>query len=129
MAKIGVNVDMIIQSAGQDGLNDISFTVGDGDLKKTLRALNRVRVKLGARIVTAEDDVAKVAVVGVGMRSHPGVAARMFRVLADHKINIQMISTSEIKISCVIDRDKVDAAVKVLHKEFELEKSKALAKR
>jgi len=122
MAKIGVNVDMIIQSAGQDGLNDISFTVSEGDLAKTLEHLQRVKNKIGAGSVSSEGGAAKVAIVGVGMRSHPGVAAKMFKALADAKINIQMISTSEIKIACIISRDQVDRAVQTLHKTFKLDK-------
>ena len=122
LAKAGVNVDMIIQSQAQDQANDISFTVPESDLKKTLEALAPVKAELGAKELLHESDVAKVAIVGVGMRSHPGVASRMFQALADNAINIQMISTSEIKIACIIRRDKVDSAVKVLHKEFELGK-------
>jgi aspartate kinase len=124
LAKTGVNVDMIIQSEARGGKNDISFTVGEGDLKKAIDVLTPVKAALGAKQLTHEAGVAKVAVVGVGMRSHPGVASRMFKALADNKINIQMISTSEIKIACVISREHVDAAVKVLHKEFELGKAK-----
>lgn len=125
LAKVGVNVDMIIQSAGREGRNDISFTVSAGDLKKAMAALAKVKEELQAREVVREANVAKVAVVGVGMRSHPGVAARMFKALADRNINIQMISTSEIRIACVIGKGRVNAAVKALHKEFELGKKKA----
>ena len=124
LAKTGVNVDMIIQSEAREGKNDISFTVGESDLKKAIDILTPVKNALGAKQLTHESGVAKVAVVGVGMRSHPGVASRMFKALADNKINIQMISTSEIKIACVISRAQVDAAVKVLHKEFALGKKK-----
>jgi aspartate kinase len=128
LAKVSVNVDMIIQATAQNGLNDISFTVPQGDLKKALATLEPVRSELRAKAVLHEAGVGKVAVVGVGMRSHPGVAARMFKALADKKINIQMISTSEIKISCIVAKDQVDAAVKVLHEAFELNK-KAIAKK
>jgi aspartate kinase len=120
LAKVGVNVDMIIQSTAQGGTNDISFTVPAGELNKALTALEPVKAELRAREIQHEAGVGKVAVVGVGMRSHPGVAARMFKTLADNKINIQMISTSEIKISVIVTKDQVDAAVKALHKEFEL---------
>lgn len=120
LAGVGINVDMIIQSAARGGKNDISFTVSQGDLKKTLAALEKVKLKLGAKALLHEANVAKVAVVGVGMRSHPGVAAGMFKALADHHINIQMISTSEIKISCVIEKDQVDKAVRVLSDTFQL---------
>jgi aspartate kinase len=122
LARVGVNVDMIIQSAGTEGLNDISFTVSASDVKKSLSVLSPVRRRLHGRELLHDANVAKVAVVGVGMRSHPGVAGRMFRALARRKINIQMISTSEIKISCVISRDRVNDAVKALHREFELDK-------
>jgi aspartate kinase len=120
LATAGVNVDMIIQSQAVDQTNTISFTVSETDLKKALAALEPVRKALDARDIVHDANVAKVAIVGVGMRSHPGVAARMFQVLADHKINIEMISTSEIKVACIISRDSVDSAVKVLHKEFGL---------
>jgi aspartate kinase len=122
LAKVSVNVDMIIQSTAQGGTNDISFTVPQGDLKKTLAALEPVKASLKAKDVVHEAGVGKVAIVGVGMRSHPGVAARMFKALSDKGINIQMISTSEIKISCIVAKDQVDQAVKVLHDEFELGK-------
>ncbi len=122
LGKAGINVDMIIQSEAIDRKNDISFTVSEGELKKALKALRPVKVALEAKELVAHANVGKVAVVGVGMRSHSGVASKMFQALADAKINIQMISTSEIKISCVISRDHVDEAVKVLHKAFELDK-------
>jgi len=96
--------------------------VSEGDLKKTLKALRPVKIALEAKDLVAHANVGKIAVVGVGMRSHSGVASKMFDTLADEKINIQMISTSEIKISCVISRDHVDQAVKALHKAFELDK-------
>ncbi len=124
LAKVGVNVDMIIQSAAAERKNDISFTMGVSDLKKALPVLEKVRKQLKAYEVTHNPDVAKIAIVGVGMRSHPGVAATMFKALAKNKINIQMISTSEIKISCIIQRAQVDEAVKVLHKAFQLDKKK-----
>jgi aspartate kinase len=122
LGKAGINVDMIIQSEAIDRKNDISFTVSEGELKKALKALRPVKAALEAKDLVAHANVGKVAVVGVGMRSHSGVASKMFQALADAKINIQMISTSEIKISCVITRDHVDEAVKVLHKAFELDK-------
>ena len=122
LGKAGINVDMIIQSEASDKKNDISFTVSEGDVKKALSALRPVKRALEAYDLVANKNVGKVAVVGVGMRSHSGVASKMFQALADAKINIQMISTSEIKISCVISRDHVDQAVKVLHKTFGLDK-------
>jgi len=122
LGKAGINVDMIIQSEASDKKNDISFTVSEGDVKKALSALRPVKKALEAGDLLANKNVGKIAVVGVGMRSHSGVASKMFQALAEEKINIQMISTSEIKISCVISRDCVDQAVKVLHKTFELDK-------
>jgi aspartate kinase len=122
LAKVGVNVDMIIQSAAREKVNDISFTVPHTDVKKALTALNRVKKELGAGDVLADNKVAKVSIVGVGMRSHPGIASRMFKVLADLGINIEMISTSEIKISCIIKQSDINKAVASLHKEFGLNK-------
>lgn len=124
LGKAGVNVDMIIQSEARDGDNDITFTIGEGDLKKALTALDSIQAKVSAKQILQDPSVAKVAVVGVGMRSHPGVASKMFKALADHSINIELISTSEIKISCVISRERVDEAVRVLHKVFGLNKKK-----
>lgn len=120
MAKTGINVDMIVQSAAHGMNNDISFTISRRDLRTALPVLEKIRLKLKAQKVTHDDKVSKVAIVGVGMRSHPGVAARMFKVLAQSRINIEMISTSEIRIACIVKRDKIEKAVKVLHKEFNL---------
>jgi aspartate kinase len=122
LAKENVNVDMIIQSTAREGANDISFTAPKIDLEKSLVVMKKVLQELKARDVIYDEKIAKVSVVGVGMRSHPGVAAKMFKTLAEEGINIEMISTSEIKISCVIAEDKAESAVKVLHKAFELEK-------
>ncbi|MCX5782461.1 MAG: aspartate kinase [Elusimicrobia bacterium] len=124
LAKGSINVDMIIQSASQDGLNDISFTVSHADLGKTSGILEGVQKELNAKQVIYDDKIAKISIVGVGMKSHPGVAAKMFDTLAKEKINIQMISTSEIKISCAINVDELNKAVNALHKAFELDKRK-----
>ncbi|MBU1487253.1 aspartate kinase [bacterium] len=121
LAKSHINVDTIVQSSSLKGTNDISFTVTKSDLKKTLKTLKKVSNDLTASGVSSDDEVAKVSVVGVGMRSYSGVAAKMFKALADEEINIEMISTSEIKISCIIRRDKADEAVRALHRAFELE--------
>ena len=123
LARMHINVDMIIQSAARGRSNDISFTVARTDLKKALPILEKVRVELGARGVVCDRKIAKVAVVGVGMRSHPGVAAKMFKTLADQKINIEMISTSEIKIACVLKESECRRAVQVLHKAFGLHRN------
>lgn len=120
LAKESINVDMIIQSAARGKNNDISFTVARSDLKKALPILEKLKGELSAEGVNCDDTIAKVAVVGVGMRSHPGVAAKMFKTLADKKINIEMISTSEIKIACVVKEKELDRAVKALHHAFQL---------
>jgi aspartate kinase len=124
LAKGGINVDMIIQSAAQDGLNDISFTISRSDLKKAMGVLQKAQKELRARDITGDEKVVKVSIVGVGMRSHAGVAATMFEVLAKAGINIQMISTSEIKVSCIIRENELHKAVAVLHKAFKLGKKK-----
>lgn len=125
LAKESINVDMIIQSAAQDMLNDISFTCSRSDVRRAVAALEDLQSKLKAKNVVVDDTVAKVSIVGVGMRSHPGVAARMFATLADAKINIQMISTSEIKVACVVQQSDGKRAVQLLHKAFALEKGRA----
>ena len=122
LAKGGVNVDMIIQSAATEKRNDISFTVSNSDLKKAMAILGRVKKALNAKEVIYDDKIAKVSIVGVGMRSHPGVAARMFNIMAKNRINIEMISTSEIKVSCVVKEVDVSRAVEYLHKGFGLGK-------
>jgi aspartate kinase len=121
LSEENINVDMIVQSAAENGKNDISFTVGEEDIERTLEIMQGVKEELNARDVTSDSNVAKVSVVGVGMRSHSGVAAKMFSALAKNGINIQMISTSEIKISCIIRKDQIKSAVNALHQAFELE--------
>lgn len=123
LADAGVNVDMIIQSAASNGANDISFTIARNNVPKALRTLAPVRRSLGAARVAADEGIAKVSVVGVGMRSHPGVAARMFQALARAGVNIEMISTSEIKISCAVRERQIERAVQVLHRAFQLAKA------
>jgi len=125
LARENINVDMIIQSSSGDDRNDISFTVPREDLSRALRCLEKVKTHLGAKSLTADPNIAKVAIIGVGMRSHPGVAARMFSALAQAKINIQMISTSEIKVACVVAAKDGKKAVKVLHSAFELSRGGA----
>ncbi len=116
-----IDVDMIVQNVGHDGLTDVSFTVHRNDFQKALQILETVQKHIKAREIVSGDKIAKVSVVGVGMRSHAGIASTMFRTLAEEGINIQMISTSEIKISIVIDEKYVELAVRVLHKAFGLE--------
>lgn len=116
-----VDVDMIVQNVGHDGLTDFSFTVHRDDYHKTLGILEPVVKHIKARGIISGDKIAKVSIVGVGMRSHAGIASTAFRSLAEEGINIEMISTSEIKISIVIDEKYTELAVRVLHKVFELD--------
>ncbi|MDR3112329.1 MAG: aspartate kinase [Elusimicrobiota bacterium] len=124
LAKIGVNVDMIIQSAAVNKKNDISFTTTKQDMKKTQIELDKLAIELKAESVICDDQVAKVSIVGIGMRSNAGVAGRMFELLHKKGINIEMISTSEIKISCIVDIIDMEKAVNELHKGFGLSKQK-----
>ena len=118
LAEGGIVIDMIVQNVGDHGRTDLTFTVHANDLDDTVTTVNRLAQELGIRGVSSSNKVGKVSVVGLGMRNHAGVAARMFDLLAREDINIQMISTSEIKISVVVDVDAVDRAVNVLHKAF-----------
>ncbi|MDH5427260.1 MAG: aspartate kinase [Nitrospirota bacterium] len=126
IAEAAINVDMIIQNVSQDSLTDISFTVPRGDLKLAMSLVRNLAKEVGARTVEVNEEIAKVSLVGVGMRSHSGVAARMFATLSRDGINIMMISTSEIKISCVIEEKYMELAVRGLHQEFELDRSPVL---
>ena len=126
VSDANIDVDMIIQNVGVDGTTDFSFTVHRNEFAKTMGILNnQVLPHIGARRVMGDDKAAKVSVVGVGMRSHVGIASKMFRALAEEGINIQMISTSEIKISVVIDEKYMELAVRALHKVFDLDQVKA----
>jgi len=117
-----INVDMIIQNASIEGITDMSFTVAETELHKAIEVVKGLKEELNFKGVVWDRNVAKVSAVGIGMRSHAGVAARMFKALADCGINIQMISTSEIKISCVIEKQFADQAVRAIHDAFELGK-------
>jgi aspartate kinase len=122
IADANIDVDMIIQNTGADGATDFTFTVHKNEMNKALNILReKVQTHINARQIEGDDKIAKVAVVGVGMRSHVGVASEMFRTLAEEGINIQMISTSEIKIAVVVDEKYMELAVRVLHKAFGLE--------
>ena len=121
IADANVDVDMIIQNVGADGTTDFTFTVHRNEYAHALEILRGVQGHIGAREVSGDDKIAKVSVVGVGMRSHVGIASSMFRTLAEEGINIQMISTSEIKISVVIDEKYLELAVRVLHQAFKLD--------
>lgn len=128
LADKNINVDMILQNVSEKGFTDISFTVEKDDLAITSEVMKDIVKVLKAKGYDLDTDIAKISLIGAGMRSHPGVAATMFRVLAENKINIDMISTSSIKISCVIRQKEVKKAVNALHKAFALDKSKAKAK-
>ena len=123
VADANIEIDMIIQNAGNEGTTDFSFTVPRGDYKAVLELLRHQRDSIGAMEISGDDTVCKVSIVGLGMRSHVGVAARMFRALAAENINIQMISTSEVKVSVLIDEKYMELATRVLHKEFDLDKA------
>ncbi|MBF0804901.1 MULTISPECIES: aspartate kinase [unclassified Neisseria] len=120
VAAANIEVDMIIQNVGAEGTTDFSFTVPRGDYKPVLESLNSLQDSIGAAEIDGDDTVCKVSIVGLGMRSHVGVASKMFRTLAEEGINIQMISTSEIKVSVLIDEKYMELATRVLHKAFEL---------
>jgi aspartate kinase len=120
LAADNVNVDMIIQNVSEDGTTDISFTTPKEDLVRARRAVAEITEALGARTYSVDESIAKVSLVGAGMKTHPGVAALMFRSLADAGVNLDMISTSSIRVSCVIDADQVQTAVSALHAAFGL---------
>jgi aspartate kinase len=121
VADANLVVDLIIQNTSVDGLTDLTFTVPKGDLRQTLELVNAVAREVGAGEVLSDENIAKVSIVGVGMRNHAGIASHMFTALAQAGINIMMISTSEIKISCVIEDKFTELAVRVLHDAFGLE--------
>lgn len=121
ISAANIEVDMIVQNVGEDGSTDFTFTVHRNDYRRALSILEELNQDLGARDVRGDDHIAKVSIVGVGMRSHAGVASRMFDALAAESINIQMISTSEIKISVVIEEKYLELAVRALHTAFELD--------
>lgn len=119
LAAAGVNIDMIVQNTSHDGTTDISLTVPKASLAEAKAIANRIATEVEAAGVEVDPDIAKVSLVGAGMKSHPGVAAKVFRTLADAGINIEMISTSTIRISCVVRASEVDRAVRLLHAEFD----------
>ena len=124
IADASIDVDVIVQNVGHDGMTDLSFTVHRNDYAKAVKILkNQVQPHIKCREVSGDERIAKVSIVGMGMRSHAGIAAQMFRTLAEEGINIQMISTSEIKITVVIEEKYTELAVRVLHKAFELDQA------
>jgi aspartate kinase len=122
VAEAGILVDMIIQNTRSGGETDLTFTVPRTDFKRAMEIQKKIADEIGAEAVVGEENIAKVSVTGVGMKSHSGVAALMFSVLADENINIKLISTSEIRISCVIEEKYAELAVRVLHTAFGLDR-------
>ncbi len=122
IASANINVDMIVQNMSAEGLTDLTFTVPKTDLKKALQVIEPVAKEIGAKKVDSAENISKVSIIGVGMRSHPGIAAKTFEVLAKEGINIQMISTSEIKISMIVEDKYTELAVRTLHDAFGLAK-------
>ena len=122
IAHANIEVDMIVQNVGEQGLTDFTFTVHRDDYEAAVEIVQRVAEQMGAREVTGDTRIAKISLVGVGMRSHAGIASRMFEALAKESINIQMISTSEIKISVVVDEKYLELCVRALHEAFGLER-------
>ena len=120
LADEGINVDMIVQNVSEDGRTDVSFTMSEDDLGRSRAAIERIANEIEAEGFTADDDIGKVSLIGAGMRSHPGVAAGMFQALADAGVNLEMISTSSIRISCVVRAADVERAVRVIHERFDL---------
>ena len=122
LAGNGINVDMIVQNVSHLRQTDISFTVNKADVHKTLKITKKVANTIKAGEVLEDQDIARVSIVGVGMKSHPGAAAKCFEALAQNKINIEMISTSDISISCIIQKKFAETAVRALHGKFGLSK-------
>lgn len=122
ISEANINVDMIVQNISLEGKTDLTFTVTHADLEKALSIVKQVAQEIGAKHVETSEDVAKVSVIGLGMRSHAGIASKMFQTLAKENINVQMISTSEIKISIIINDKYTELAVRALHEAFELDK-------
>jgi aspartate kinase len=121
LAKAGINVDTIVQNASIQGITDLTFTVAKNDLAKSMEVVAPIGKSIGARECVSDDKLGKVSIVGTGMQNTPGFAARMFRALSEKNINIQLITTSEIRITCIIDEAGVKEAVQTLHRAFEIE--------
>lgn len=122
VARANIEVDMIVQNVGADGTTDFTFTVHRNDYEQAMSILRRVAKEMKARDVDGDDKIVKISVIGVGMRSHAGIACKMFKALADEGINIRMISTSEIKISVIVDEKYLELGVRTLHSAFDLDK-------
>jgi len=122
LAKAGVSVDTIVQNASANNITDLTFTIIKKDIPKAMKIIGPVAKKIGARECLSDSKLGKVSIIGTGMQNTPGYAAKMFQTLFTQDINIQLITTSEIRITCIIAEDKVKEAVKALHKAFELDK-------
>ncbi len=126
LAEAGVNVDMIVQNVGHGGSTDLSFTVPRAELARGKKVLEPLVRTLGARELTTDASVGKVSIVGAGLHNAPGYAARMFGTLADAGVNIEMISTSEVRITCIVAEDELETALRALHDAFELERPETI---
>jgi aspartate kinase len=122
LAEAGINVDMIVQNVSSAGHTDISFTVPHADVDRTAQCMDKIVVDIGASGFQTDEHIGRVSLIGAGMKTHPGIAAKMFETLAGDGVNIEMISTSTIRISCVVAEQDVERAVRSLHAAFELEK-------
>jgi len=121
LAKAGISVDTIVQNASIAGITDLTFTVAKGDLARAVEVVEPIAKSIGAKGCASDSKLGQVSIVGTGMQNTPGYAARMFSALSEAKINIQLITTAEIRITCIIDEDKVKDAVRALHRAFEIE--------
>ena len=121
LAEAGISVDTIVQNTGLDNVTDLTFTVSKSDLDRALRVISPVVEDIKARECVTDTNLGKVSIIGTGMQNTPGYAARMFDALSEHDINIQLITTSEIRITCIVAADRVADAVRVLHRAFEVE--------
>ena len=121
LSDIGISVDTIVQNAGSDRITDLTFTVTRPDLESAMEIIQPVAAGIGAKGCISDSKLAKISIVGTGMQNHPGYAAQMFRSLYEQEINIEMITTSEIRITCIVAEEKVEQAVIALHKSFQLD--------
>ena len=123
LAQLGISVDTIVQNASEEHITDLTFTVSRTDLSAAMEIVQPVAKAIGARGCISDATLAKVSIVGTGMQNHPGYAAQMFRSLYEAKVNIEMITTSEIRITCIVSEDRVEDAVRTLHRAFQLDQS------
>ena len=123
LAKAGISIDTIVQNASIENITDLTFTVTKGDLQKAMKVVKPIAEAIGARQCASDSKLGKVSIIGTGMQNTPGFAARMFQALSEKGINIQLITTSEIRITCIIDEARVNEAVRILYRAFELEQA------